>query len=389
MNSICVWRGELFVSGFGGKAAAGPGRERPSWQTANNGRIFNITRNETLAEGIDQPHSLVEIGGKLAYCESQRMAVRTLGGEAGQILPGYSRGLCVADGKVFAATSVGRRISNSTGAVMNPGHAAPRAGAATVSRLSLDDFQIEATADFTHCGCEIYELLPAGGVESWPRIPETAWRDAALCELSARLDATRLWAARTNKTLTERGTELAGAESLLAEKTAEARESTSRLDDANREISQLREQASAFVASIGKVAAKQDEIAALANETRELLVMERLRRGIHRAIGKVSPPGARVLVVSRGDDDLVEIEGREGWHFPQDSDGAYAGHYPADAAEAIAHLEALRAKGAAFLVFPAPALWWLGHYGEFADHLRCRYREVASSEDLGRIFDLR
>lgn len=131
------------------------------------------------------------------------------------------------------------------------------------------------------------------------------------------------------------------------------------------------------------------EIADLARETRDRIAGEQLCRRLRKAIRAITPPGAKVLVVSRGDDDLVEIEDREGWHFPQESDGTYAGHYPADAAEAIAHLEALRAKGAAFLAVPAPALWWLGHYAEFADHLRHRYREVASSDDLGQIFDLR
>ena len=43
-------------------------------------------------------------------------------------------------------------------------------------------------------------------------------------------------------------------------------------------------------------------------------------------------------------------------------DGTYAGHHPADSAEAIAHLEALRAKGAEYIVFPQTALWWLDYY---------------------------
>ena len=145
----------------------------------------------------------------------------------------------------------------------------------------------------------------------------------------------------------------------------------------------------ALTARMDETAARSGEIADLARETRDRVAGEQLCRRLGKTIRAVTPPGAKVLVVSRGDDDLVEIEGRVGWHFPQDSDGAYAGHYPADAVEAIAHLEALRAKGAAFLAIPAPALWWLGHYAEFADHLRQRYREVASSEDWGRIFDLR
>ena len=65
------------------------------------------------------------------------------------------------------------------------------------------------------------------------------------------------------------------------------------------------------------------------------------------------PAGARVLVVSRGDEDIVDFARHRGEHFPQAEDGRYAGHHPADSAEAIAHLEALREAGAEYLVIPA------------------------------------
>src|SRR5262249_15676275 len=55
-----------------------------------------------------------------------------------------------------------------------------------------------------------------------------------------------------------------------------------------------------------------------------------------------TPEGARLAVVSKGDDELLELHNREAWHFPRaESGGAYAGCYPADSAEAIAHLEVL------------------------------------------------
>jgi 2-polyprenyl-3-methyl-5-hydroxy-6-metoxy-1,4-benzoquinol methylase len=101
------------------------------------------------------------------------------------------------------------------------------------------------------------------------------------------------------------------------------------------------------------------------------------------------PPGATVLVLSKGDTDLLQLEGRQGWHFPQQADGVYAGHYPADSAAAIAHLEALRAKGADFLLFPSTALWWLDHYADFRQHLESRYQVVARREGIGLIFALR
>jgi GT2 family glycosyltransferase len=95
------------------------------------------------------------------------------------------------------------------------------------------------------------------------------------------------------------------------------------------------------------------------------LKVERLREAVAEAV----PAGARVLIVSRGDRELVELEGLDCRHFPQDEAGRYAGFHPRDGAEAVAQLESLREDGAEYLVFPATAYWWLEHYGELAEHL--------------------
>ena len=47
----------------------------------------------------------------------------------------------------------------------------------------------------------------------------------------------------------------------------------------------------------------------------------------------------------------------------------YAGHYPADSAEAVRQLEALRSRGGRFLVVPGTAFWWLDHYEGLRRHL--------------------
>ena len=59
-----------------------------------------------------------------------------------------------------------------------------------------------------------------------------------------------------------------------------------------------------------------------------------------------------MLVITRGDDALLQLDRREGGHFPQSPTGLYAGHYPADGAAAVAHLEELRAAGAQYLTIP-------------------------------------
>jgi hypothetical protein len=102
------------------------------------------------------------------------------------------------------------------------------------------------------------------------------------------------------------------------------------------------------------------------------------------------PADATVLVISSKDDELLRLGGRrQGWHFPRIAGGTAHGHKPADSAEAIAHLEALRDQGAQFLLVPEPAFWWLDHYEGFRQHLEKRYRVVVRREDTCVIFDLR
>jgi len=114
-----------------------------------------------------------------------------------------------------------------------------------------------------------------------------------------------------------------------------------------------------------------------------------LQPRLRMLVRAVLPRDATVIVVSRGDAELMELDGRRAWHFPQTPEGWYAGYHPADSAEAIAHLEALRAKGGDFLLFPSTALWWLEYYVEFKEHLERHYRSVVRQEDACVIFALR
>lgn len=100
----------------------------------------------------------------------------------------------------------------------------------------------------------------------------------------------------------------------------------------------------------------------------------------------VVPPGATVLIVSRGDAELLGLNGRIGWHFPQTEGGTYAGAHPVDSSEATLHLEALRMRGAQYLAFPGSSLWWLDHYTEFRRHLEKHYRAVLRRDGSCVIF---
>jgi GT2 family glycosyltransferase len=97
---------------------------------------------------------------------------------------------------------------------------------------------------------------------------------------------------------------------------------------------------------------------------------------VRKAVAQTVPAGAVVLVVSRGDRELLRLDKRTGWHFPRESDGRYSGYHPADAKDAIVHLEELRASGAGYLVFPSASAWWLDHYDDFTDYLEERYKRI-------------
>ncbi len=101
-----------------------------------------------------------------------------------------------------------------------------------------------------------------------------------------------------------------------------------------------------------------------------------------------APESSTVLVVSAGDENLLELDGRNAWHFPQTDDGVYAGHYPADDAEAIEHLEDLRARGANFLVFPATSAWWLAHYRGLRAHLENSCQSIVRDDATCVVFGL-
>jgi GT2 family glycosyltransferase len=106
---------------------------------------------------------------------------------------------------------------------------------------------------------------------------------------------------------------------------------------------------------------------------------------VRAVVERVLPDDATVLVVSNGDDELLDLGStRRGWHFPQMDDGTYAGYHPGSSAEALSHLQLLVARGAQYLIFPSTTSWWLDYYADFASELGA----VVDSSDACRIFEL-
>ena len=168
---------------------------------------------------------------------------------------------------------------------------------------------------------------------------------------------------------------------------------------ASREQEQLRRQLATQDDQIRGMAAEiqllkglENELKAAVAETREQLMRQdayyeliaRIRNLVHERL----PPEAKVLVVSRGDDQLISFGTQLGWHFPQNDAGLYSGEHPGDSTQAIAALEKMRGKGAQYILFPQTSLWWLDSYPEFSDYLRDHFRMLLRAEDTGVLFSL-
>jgi GT2 family glycosyltransferase len=102
----------------------------------------------------------------------------------------------------------------------------------------------------------------------------------------------------------------------------------------------------------------------------------------------ILPASARVLVVSKGDDALLEIDGRLAAHFPQHANGNYGGHHPRTGAAAVEALTHLRDRGFEYIAFPASSLWWLEHYSELHQFLENHGYLIEWSDDTCVVYGL-
>lgn len=114
---------------------------------------------------------------------------------------------------------------------------------------------------------------------------------------------------------------------------------------------------------------------------------EVLLEGVRATAEESIPRNATVLVVTRGDDELLRLGPRRALHFPQDDLGGYLGYHPHDSESAISMLEGMRARGAQYLVLPSSSFWWLDHYEEFNQHLQDRYAAIADKDEC-MVFEL-
>jgi tRNA (mo5U34)-methyltransferase len=110
-------------------------------------------------------------------------------------------------------------------------------------------------------------------------------------------------------------------------------------------------------------------------------------RRISSIVSTSVPPNTDVLVASGGNEALLEIEGRRGWHFPQLPDGSYRRDIAAHADAVIAELESLRAAGAQYLVVPLERSTGLEPIPDVLDRVRKRFNLLRPGP-FCRIFEL-
>ena len=113
-------------------------------------------------------------------------------------------------------------------------------------------------------------------------------------------------------------------------------------------------------------------------------LVRRLRSAVTRAL----PAESTALVVSRGDPRLVRIDCAAAWHFPAGEGGGWAGYHPPDGAWAVDRLRAMQARGADYLIVPAPSFWWLSHYLDLASWLGDHCPVVFEDQRTCAIFSL-
>jgi len=95
---------------------------------------------------------------------------------------------------------------------------------------------------------------------------------------------------------------------------------------------------------------------------------------------KVAGPYAVIVAADNGDPTIFYYAGRKGWHFLE-KDGIYNGE-PIDSAQAIVDLEALRKRGASFLVFTSNTAWWLAYYEQLGQYVASNATLLEASQEF-------
>ncbi|MCA9894184.1 MAG: DUF4915 domain-containing protein [Anaerolineae bacterium] len=150
LNSVTSHQGDVYVSGFGPKKT-----ER--WSSADDGYIYNLSKDTYVKTAVYHPHTVISYRGSLYYCDSSRAAFASMDAPLVS-LEGYVRGACFTSKNiVYVGTSMGRKVSKSTGIVNNPADNGEDWGFCGITRFDLTTRQ-QTKIDFSAHGREIYDI---------------------------------------------------------------------------------------------------------------------------------------------------------------------------------------------------------------------------------------
>jgi hypothetical protein len=110
---------------------------------------------------------------------------------------------------------------------------------------------------------------------------------------------------------------------------------------------------------------------------------QQLVQNIRDLVRASVPEGGLVLVLSRGDGELLQLDPCQGSHFPQQEDGTYSGYHPLDGAAAVQDLQqVLKRTTAPFFLIPQTAHWWLVEYRDLADYLNEHATRIIDQHEI-------
>jgi hypothetical protein len=95
---------------------------------------------------------------------------------------------------------------------------------------------------------------------------------------------------------------------------------------------------------------------------------------------RTARPNALIVAADNGDPTIFYYAERKGWHFLE-KNGIYNGA-PVDGAQAIVDLEALRKRGADYLVFSSDTSWWLDYHEELRHYLSINAQLAAATSEF-------
>lgn len=161
LNGLTIdGEGRLIASCFGERTNEG------RWGA--EGRIFYVDNNQTLHDGLNQPHSPVVAADTLAFAESKtgRVYLHDRSATDGWALRqtvtvgGYPRGIAFRGDALFVGVSADRKVSRSQKVQLDRGH---EPNPSALIRLEYRTGEVASIPGVSLYGNEIYDIVPLDG----------------------------------------------------------------------------------------------------------------------------------------------------------------------------------------------------------------------------------